>query len=108
VISEFSGMMGLTYRQRPESIYEGIRLDEDKKYRSWVEVDLDHFTMNWVEMKRLVGPDVKILQVVKHMVMGQSKYPMSPLKTALSCLASPMPTKACNSVSAALQRLFLF
>ena len=34
-------------------------------YRSWVEVDLDNFTHNWSKMRRLVGPDVKILSVVK-------------------------------------------
>lgn len=28
-------------------------------------MDLAHFAANWAEMKRLVGPDVKILQVVK-------------------------------------------
>ena len=38
---------------------------EVHKYRSWVEVDLDHFARNWKEMKRLVRPGVKILQVVK-------------------------------------------
>jgi len=25
-------------------------------YRSWVEVDLDNFTHNWNEMRRLGGP----------------------------------------------------
>ncbi len=34
-------------------------------YRSWVEVDLDNFSKNWEEMKRLIGPKVKILQVLK-------------------------------------------
>jgi len=40
-------------------------LPDVQTYRSWVEVDLDNFSKNWEEMKRLVGPDVKILQVVK-------------------------------------------
>jgi alanine racemase len=40
-------------------------LKENLRYRSWVEVDLGHFAANWAEMKRLVGPDVKIMQVVK-------------------------------------------
>ena len=40
-------------------------LAEVQAYRSWVEVDLDNFAKNWEEIKRLVGPDVKILQVVK-------------------------------------------
>ena len=34
-------------------------------YRSWVEVDLDHFRRNVAEVRRLVGPRVRILQVVK-------------------------------------------
>jgi len=38
---------------------------EVHKYRSWVEVDLDHFARNWKEIKRLVRPGVRILQVVK-------------------------------------------
>src|SRR5512137_2697510 len=40
-------------------------LPEDRRYRSWVEVDLDHFTSNWDEMKRLMGPHCRIMQVVK-------------------------------------------
>ncbi len=42
-----------------------MSLKEKLKYRSWVEVDLGRFAANWAEMKRLAGPDVKILQVVK-------------------------------------------
>jgi len=38
---------------------------EGHNYRSWVEVDLDSFSKNWEELKRLVAPGVKIMQVVK-------------------------------------------
>lgn len=47
------------------------------KYRSWVEVDLGHFAANWTEMKRLVGPDVKILQVVKADAYGHGAIEIS-------------------------------
>ena len=50
---------------------------EDQKYRSWVEVDLDNFSKNWNEMKRLVGPDVKILQVVKADAYGHGAIEIS-------------------------------
>ena len=52
-------------------------LKENQKYRSWVEVDLDHFAANWKEMKRLVGPDVKILQVVKADAYGHGAIEIS-------------------------------
>lgn len=54
-----------------------MRLREDQKYRSWVEVDLDHFTRNWEEMKRLVGPGVRILQVVKADAYGHGAIEIS-------------------------------
>ncbi|MDI6726995.1 MAG: alanine racemase [Smithellaceae bacterium] len=37
----------------------------EDSYRSWVEVDLDNFTRNWEEMKRLTRPGVMIMQVLK-------------------------------------------
>jgi alanine racemase len=49
----------------------------DQKYRSWVEVDLDHFAGNWAEMKRLVGPGVRILQVVKADAYGHGAIEIS-------------------------------
>jgi alanine racemase len=52
-------------------------LNENLKYRSWVEVDLGHFAANWAEMKRLVGPDVKILQVVKADAYGHGAIEIS-------------------------------
>ncbi|MEN6318351.1 MAG: alanine racemase [Syntrophaceae bacterium] len=50
---------------------------DNQKYRSWVEVDLDNFEKNWNEMKRLVGPDVKILQVVKADAYGHGAIEIS-------------------------------
>jgi len=52
-------------------------LKENLTYRSWVEVDLAHFAANWAEMKRLVGPDVKILQVVKADAYGHGAIEIS-------------------------------
>jgi alanine racemase len=49
----------------------------EEKYRSWVEVDLDHFTHNGEELKRIVGPDVKILQVVKADAYGHGAIEIS-------------------------------
>jgi alanine racemase len=50
---------------------------EDIRYRSWVEVDLDHFSANWQEMRRLVGPEVAILQVVKADAYGHGAIEIS-------------------------------
>ena len=46
-------------------------------YRSWVEVDLDNFTHNWHEIRKLVGPDVKILSVVKADAYGHGAIEIS-------------------------------
>jgi len=54
-----------------------MQTKEKQKYRSWVEVDLDNFTKNWNEMKRLVGPDVRILQVVKADAYGHGAIEIS-------------------------------
>lgn len=40
-------------------------MQDTHSFRSWVEVDLDNFAKNWEEIKKIVGPGVKILQVVK-------------------------------------------
>jgi alanine racemase len=63
-------------------------LKENQKYRSWVEVDLGNFTANWKEMKRLVGPDVRIMQVVKADAYGHGAIEISntALKNGASCL----------------------
>ena len=54
-----------------------MRLLEEERYRSWVEVDLDNFNHNWDEIKRLVGPHVKILQVVKADAYGHGAIEIS-------------------------------
>ncbi len=52
-------------------------LRESRRYRSWVEVDLDNFGHNWGEIKKLVGPGVKILQVVKADAYGHGAIEIS-------------------------------
>ncbi len=61
---------------------------ENLKYRSWVEVDLGNFAANWKEMKRLVGPAVKIMQVVKADAYGHGAIEISnvALKNGAACL----------------------
>jgi alanine racemase len=54
-----------------------MSLGENFKYRSWVEVDLGRFAENWAEMKRLVGPGVKLLQVVKADAYGHGAIEIS-------------------------------
>ncbi len=70
--------MNTSFCEEGDIFYESIMaLKEDQKYRSWVEVDLDNFTKNWNEMKRLVGPDVRILQVVKADAYGHGAIEIS-------------------------------
>ena len=61
---------------------------EEQRYRSWVEINLDHFTRNWNEMKRLVGPAVKIMQVVKADAYGHGAMEIAhvALKNGAACL----------------------
>ena len=54
-----------------------MSLKEELEYRSWVEVDLGHFAVNWAVMKRMVGPDVKIMQVVKADAYGHGAIEIS-------------------------------
>jgi alanine racemase len=49
----------------------------EPQYRSWVEVELDNFTSNLNEVRRLVGPRVKILQVVKADAYGHGAIEIS-------------------------------
>jgi alanine racemase len=65
-----------------------MTLKENLKYRSWVEVDLGNFAANWAEMRRLVGPGVKIMQVVKADAYGHGAIEISnvALKNGASCL----------------------
>ncbi len=48
-----------------------------QRYRSWVEIDLDSFRDNWAEIGRLVGPGVKVLQVVKADAYGHGAIEIS-------------------------------
>ena len=48
-----------------------------QRYRSWVEIDLDSFRNNWAEIGRLVGPGVKVLQVVKADAYGHGAIEIS-------------------------------
>lgn len=50
---------------------------EEFKHRSWVEVNLDNFSRNWDEIKRLVGPQVNILQAVKADAYGHGAIEIS-------------------------------
>jgi len=65
------------FRNAETTITLATPLNENLKYRSWVEVDLGHFAANWAEMKRLVGPGVKILQVVKADAYGHGAIEIS-------------------------------
>ena len=46
-------------------------------YRSWVEVNLEHFNHNWRTIRSLVGADVKVLQVVKADAYGHGAIELS-------------------------------
>jgi len=49
----------------------------EHSYRSWVEIDLDNFISNLREVRRLVGPSVKIMQVVKADAYGHGAIEIS-------------------------------
>jgi alanine racemase len=52
-------------------------LKTEKKYRSWVEVDLDNFAANLQEIKRLIGPDVDFMPAVKADAYGHGAIEIS-------------------------------
>jgi alanine racemase len=52
-------------------------LKKEQKYRSWVEVDLDNFIDNLKEIKRLIGPQVDFMQVVKADAYGHGAIEIS-------------------------------
>jgi alanine racemase len=52
-------------------------LKKDQKYRSWVEVDLDSFIGNLKEIRRLTGPQVDLMQVVKADAYGHGAIEIS-------------------------------
>jgi alanine racemase len=49
----------------------------EQKYRSWVEVDLDNFTANLREIKRLIGGSVDFMQTVKADAYGHGAIEIS-------------------------------
>jgi len=59
---------------------------DDQIYRSWVEVDLDHYRHNWGEVRRLIGPQVEIMPAVKADAYGHGAIEIS--RIALECGAS--------------------
>ncbi len=63
-------------------------MEEEHQYRSWVEVDLDNFTHNLQEVRRLIGPQVNILQVVKADAYGHGAIEIAniALKNGACCL----------------------
>lgn len=63
-------------------------MQTEEKYRSWVEVNLDHFRHNWNEIRKLAGPGVKIMQVLKADAYGHGAIEISnaALKNGASCL----------------------
>ena len=63
-------------------------MKQEEKYRSWVEVDLDHFRHNWNEIRRLVAPKVKVMQVAKADAYGHGAIEISntALASGASCL----------------------
>lgn len=65
-----------------------MSLKAEQQYRSWVEVDLDNFTCNLQETRRLIGPHVKILQVVKADAYGHGAIEIShvAMKNGAYCL----------------------
>lgn len=52
-------------------------LRNEQKYRSWVEVDLDNFTANLREIKRLIGDGVDFMQTVKADAYGHGAIEIS-------------------------------
>ena len=52
-------------------------LKKEQRYRSWVEVDLDNFTSNLREIKRLTGGGVDFMQTVKADAYGHGAIEIS-------------------------------
>jgi alanine racemase len=52
-------------------------LKNEQKHRSWVEVDLDNFTANLREIKRLIGDGVDFMQTVKADAYGHGAIEIS-------------------------------
>ncbi|MBN2254320.1 MAG: alanine racemase, partial [Deltaproteobacteria bacterium] len=48
-----------------------------KGHRSWVEINLDNFRKNWSEIKRIIGPGTRVMQVVKADAYGHGAIEIS-------------------------------
>ncbi len=56
---------------------EKMILKNEQKYRSWVEVDLDNFSGNLQEIRRLIGDGVDFMQTVKADAYGHGAIEIS-------------------------------
>ena len=54
-----------------------MALKGEQKYRSWVEVNLDNFISNLREIKKMIGPQVDFMQVVKADAYGHGAIEIS-------------------------------
>jgi alanine racemase len=54
-----------------------MSLKKESNYRSWVEVDLDHFAANLREIRRLIGKEVGFMQTVKADAYGHGAVEIS-------------------------------
>jgi alanine racemase len=52
-------------------------LKHEQKYRSWVEVNLDHFIANLKEIKRLIGPKTDFMPAIKADAYGHGAIEIS-------------------------------
>jgi alanine racemase len=72
----------------PAAAGRRINMSNTTAYRNWVEIDLDNFRHNWNVIRRLVGSDVRVMQVVKADAYGHGAIEISraALKNGVSCL----------------------
>ena len=66
-----------SYRFIIRQDYTNMSFTNEHKYRSWVEVDLDNFTANLREIKRLAGGKADFLQTVKADAYGHGAIEIS-------------------------------
>ncbi len=65
-----------------------MSFQDELQFRNWVEIDLDNFTRNLNEVRRIIGPQAKILQVVKADAYGHGAIEIShvAVRNGASCL----------------------
>ncbi|HON58167.1 MAG TPA: alanine racemase [Smithella sp.] len=54
-----------------------MTLKNEQKYRSWVEIDLDNFTHNLKEIKRIIGPNTDFMPAIKADAYGHGAIEIS-------------------------------